>query len=108
MEVAMRKKSLLAVAISAAALAGLSAGPAFAGEITGPPGTVGEVGSAPGTPTPVASGVAASECSFNGLNDFNQGHVDRITQNYGTNKKLGIPIELGGFPGTDCNPTRAG
>jgi hypothetical protein len=107
MEVAMRKKSLLAVAISAAALAGLSAGPAFAGEITGPPGTVGEVGSAPGTPTPVKSGVAASECSFNGLNDFVEGHVDAITQNYGTNKKLGISIEEGGFPGTGCNPTRA-
>ena len=102
----MRKKSLLAVAISAAALASLSAGPAFAGEITGPPGTVGERFSAPGTPTTIQTrGVAASECAFNGLNDFVQGQVDRITQNYGTNKKLGIPIEECGFPGTDCNPT---
>ena len=38
----MRKKSLLAVAVSVAALAGVSAAPAFAGEITGPPGTPGE------------------------------------------------------------------
>jgi hypothetical protein len=103
----MRKKSLLAVAVGAVALASFSAGPAFAGEITGPPGTVGEAGSAPGKDTGVRLH-ANSECAFNGLNDFNQGHVDRITQNYGTNKKLGISIEEGGFPGTGCNPTRAG
>jgi hypothetical protein len=104
----MHKKSLLGVAACVTALAGLSAAPAFAGEVTGPPGTIGVAGSAPGTPTPVKSGVAASECSFNGLNDFVQGQVDAITQNYGTNKKLGISIEEGGFPGTGCNPTRAG
>jgi hypothetical protein len=105
----MRKQSLFAVAVSAAALTGLSAGPAFAGEITGPPGTVGERFSAPGTATPIKTpGVAASACSFNGLNDFVDGHVLAITQNYGTNKKLGISIEEGGFPGTGCNPTRAG
>jgi hypothetical protein len=104
----MHKKSLVAVATCVTAFAGFSAAPAFAGEITGPPGTVGERFSAPGKPTPVKSGVAASECSFNGLNDFVQGHVRAITQNYGTNKKLGISIEEGGFPGTGCNPTRAG
>lgn len=103
----MHTKSLLAVAACAAI--GLSAAPAFAGEVTGPPGTIGVVGSAPGKPTPIKTqGVAASECAFNGLNDFVQGQVDRITQNYGTNKKLGISIEEGGFPGTDCNPTQAG
>jgi hypothetical protein len=68
--------------------------------VQGPPGAANQ----PGTPTPVQSGVAASECSFNGLNDFNQGQTDRITQNYGTNKQLGLDL---GFPGTDCNPTRA-
>jgi len=104
----MHTRSSLAVAVCVTALAGLSAAPAFAGEITGPPGTIGERFSAPGTPTPIKSGVAASECSFNGLNDFVNGQVDAITQNYGTNKKLGITIEQGGFPGTDCNPTRAG
>jgi hypothetical protein len=103
----MHRKSLLAVAVCVTALAGLSAAPAFAGEITGPPGTVGVVGSAPGKDTGIR-GHARSECAFNGLNDFNQGQVDRITQNYGTNKKLGISIEEGGFPGTNCNPTRAG
>jgi hypothetical protein len=103
----MHRKSLLAVAVCVTALAGLSAAPAFAGEITGPPGTVGVVGSAPGKDTGIR-GHARSECAFNGLNDFVQGQVDRITQNYGTNKKLGISIEEGGFPGTNCNPTRAG
>jgi hypothetical protein len=93
----MHKKSLLAVAVC---IGGLSAAPAFAGEVQGPPGAANQ----PGTPTPVQSGVAASECSFNGLNDFNQGQTDRITQNYGTNKQLGLDL---GFPGTDCNPTRA-
>jgi hypothetical protein len=93
----MHKKSLLAVAVC---IGGLSAAPAFAGEVQGPPGAANQ----PGTPTPVQSGVAASECSFNGLNDFNQGQTDRITQNYGTNKQLGLDL---GFPGTDCDPTRA-
>jgi hypothetical protein len=98
----MHKKSLLAVAVCGTALAGLSGAPAFAGEVQGPPGADNQ----PGTFTPVHFHVAASECSFNGLNDFVEGHTLRITQNYGTNKKLGIPIEVGGFPGTDCNPTR--
>jgi hypothetical protein len=103
----MGKESCSAVAVSAAALPGLGAGPALAGEITGPPGTIGQVGSAPGKDTGVRLH-ARSECAFNGLNDFNQGQVRAITQNYGTNKKLGISIEEGGFPGTGCNPTRAG
>jgi hypothetical protein len=103
----MHKKSLLAVAVCGTALAGLSAAPAFAGEVTGPPGTIGQTGPAPGKATPIKDpGVAASQCAFNGLNDFVQGQVDAITQNYGTNKKLGISIEEGGFPGTGCNPTR--
>jgi len=102
----MHKKSLLAVLACVTALAGFSAAPAFAGEVTGPPGTIGERGSAPGTPTPIKTrGVAASACAFNGLNDFVEGQVDAITQNYGTNKKLGLDL---GFPGTGCNPTRAG
>ena len=99
----MHKKSLLAVAVCVTALAGLSAAPAFAGEVTGPPGTVGQVTPAPGTPTPIKTrGVAASECAFNGLNDFVDGQNRAITQNYGTNKKLGLDL---GFPGTGCNPT---
>jgi hypothetical protein len=97
MEDGMHTKSVLAVAVC---IGGLSAAPAFAGEVHGPPGAANQ----PGAYTPVHFGVAASQCSFNGLNDFQQGQTDRITQNYGTNKQLGLDL---GFPGTDCNPTRA-
>jgi len=37
-----------------------------------------------------------------------QGQTARITQNYGTNIKLGLDPAIYGFPGTGCNPTRAG
>lgn len=96
----MHKKSLLAVAVC---ISGLSAAPALAGEVQGPPGAANQ----PGTPTPIQSGVAASECSFNGLNDFNQGQTTFITQNYGTNIRLALDPAIFGFPGTGCNPTRA-
>src|SRR5829696_8102558 len=104
----MRKKSLLAVAVSAAALAGVSA-PAFAGEITGPPGTPGVADSASGHRTPAVTN-ARSGCAANGLNDMNplQGQIELIVQNYGANKKLGLDPAVFGFPGTGCNPTRAG
>jgi len=71
----MRKKSLLAVAVSAAALAGLSAGPAFAGEVKGPPGG--------GTDFTAARTQANSACAFSGLNDFVQGHELFHVQSYG-------------------------
>jgi hypothetical protein len=93
----MRRK--FAATATAALLAALGAGSALAGEVQGPPGADNQ----PGTYTPVHFGVAASECSFSGLNDYQQGHRDRITQNYGTNIKLGLDL---GFPGTGCNPTR--
>jgi hypothetical protein len=93
----MRKK--FAAAACAALITALTAGSALAGEVQGPPGAANQ----PGTPTPIATGVAASACAFNGLNDYDQGQKDRITQNYGTNKQLGLDL---GFPGTDCNPTR--
>ena len=70
----------------------------------GPPGAANQ----PGTPTPIKDGVAASACAFNGLNDYVQGQTARITQNYGTNIKLGLDPAIYGFPGTGCNPTRAG
>src|SRR5262245_34385795 len=97
----MHRKSLLAVVVC---MSGLSVAPAFAGEITGRPGTPGELGSATGKPTGAVLN-AHSACAFNGLNDMNQGQLDLIVQNYGANKKLGLDL---GFPGTDCNPTRAG
>ena len=104
----MHTKSLLAVAASAAALGGLSAAPAFAGEITGPPGTPGEAGSASGHRTPAVTN-ARSGCAANGLNDMNpdQGQIELIVQNYGANKKLGLDPAVFGFPGTGCNPNRA-
>ena len=94
----MAKK--FAAAAGAVVIAALTAGSALAGEITGPPG-------GGGSPTPIKSGVAASACAFNGLNDFVEGHTERITQNYGTNIQLGLDPAIFGFPGTDCNPTRA-
>ena len=72
----MHRKSSVAVAFCIAALAGLSAGPAFAGEIKGPPG-------GGGGPTPVKSGVASSICAFSGLNDYIQGHTSFHVQSYG-------------------------
>src|SRR3954466_7962304 len=104
----MRRKSLLATAVCGAALAGVSAAPALAGEISGPPGTPGVPGSATGHRTPAVTN-ARSACAANGLNDINpaQGQIDLIVQNYGANKKLGLDPALFGFPGTGCNPTRA-
>ena len=59
----MRKKSLLAVAVCTAALAGASASAALAGEVKGPPGTF--------TPNTAATSHANSICVFSGLNDGN-------------------------------------
>ena len=73
----MHKKSSIAVAFCVAALTGLSAAPAFAGEVTGPPGAGG------GTPTPIKSGVASSICAFSGLNDFTEGRTSFHVQSYG-------------------------
>jgi hypothetical protein len=76
----MRFKSVLGVAVCSAALMGAGASAALAGEVKGPPGTHNNTNF-----TPVKSGVAASICSFNGLNDFtdNQGQQDFQVQNFG-------------------------
>ena len=73
----MRKKSLLAVAVSAAALAGVSAAPAFTGEGMGPPGTPGVAGSASGHHPAVTNALASGCARPNGLNDMNpaQGQI---------------------------------
>jgi hypothetical protein len=97
-------RSKFVAAACAAVIAALGAGSALAGEVQGPPGADNQ----PGKATPIADGVAASECAFSGLNDYTQGHELRITQNYGTNIKLGLDPAVFGFPGTGCNPTRAG
>jgi hypothetical protein len=60
----MRKKSLLAVAVCTAALAGVSASAAFAGEVIGPPLAPDETGTRTAGPEH-----ANSICVFSGLND---------------------------------------
>ena len=94
----MRKFAATACLVVATAL---TAGPALAGEVRGPPGDYQHAY------TPIENDVAASACSFNGLNDFEQGQTVYITQNYGTNIRLGLDPSIYGFPGTGCNPTRA-
>jgi hypothetical protein len=88
----MSKK--LIAAVCAAAVAGLSAGSAIAGEITGT-----------GKSTPIRSGVAASECAFSGLDDPDA-DVFTHTQSFGQLVSMFGP-GMGGVPGTACNPTRA-
>jgi hypothetical protein len=92
----MRK--MLAAVFAAMFVVAAGAGSAVAGEVKGPPGPN------HGGYTPIENGIAASGCSFNGLNDFEQGQTDRITQNYGTNIQLGLDPAIFGFPGTGCNP----
>jgi len=85
----MHRKSLLAVAVCTAALAGASASAALAGEVKGPPGTP----SSPTNPVPIPptsgqNGVrdhANSICAFSGLNDLDpaQGPTDTIVQTPG-------------------------
>ena len=88
----MRKK-LLAAALCAATVAGLSAGSAFGGEITGT-----------GKPTPIREH-AQSECAFSGLNDDNL-PTDAIAQSFG--QIVAVAGPQGGVPGTACNPTASG
>jgi len=102
----MRK--VLATAVVAAALFGIGAGTASAGEITGS-GKGGPNKELPGVTGSV--GRAASECSFSGLEDGidppGPSGPGVAPQNWGQ-----IPKEVrdtfGGFnPGIGCNPTRA-
>jgi hypothetical protein len=70
----MYRKS--AAAFCAVVLMGLGAGSAFAGEVTGPPGSATD----PPTNATGAPEHSNSVCSFNGLNDFNQGPKIERTQ----------------------------
>jgi hypothetical protein len=81
----MRKKSALAIAASALAVAGLSAGSALAGEVKGPPGS--PATAQPGG-SPNETGAldhASSICAANGLNDYDtlEGQNDFHVQSYG-------------------------
>jgi hypothetical protein len=103
----MRKKSLLAVVVCTAALAGASASAAFAGEVKGPPGTPSTEGPPPTPPIPPDSGATAapehanSICAFSGLNDLRvgQGPTDFIVQSPGQDVRNGGPP---GIPGLAC------
>ena len=92
----MGKKRLGAVAICAAAVVGVGAGSALAGEITGN-----------GKPTPINGYRAASICSFSGQNDGNPppGRTAAHVQSWGQiPKAVRDDIATRGFhPGDACN-----
>lgn len=95
----MSKKSLLAAAFSAVAIAGASAGAAFAGEVTGS-----------GANEDQNQGM--SWCSFSGLNDDPDAPLDGpngpggTSQSYGQEVRLGLQDPHEGNPGTFCNPNK--
>ena len=99
-----RMRRALVAVICAMALAGAIASSALAGEVTGPPGTS-SGGNQTDTQGPSHS---ASWCVYSGLNDFNQGQVQTITQNWGQDVRLGIAGQEGPIPGVGCNPTISG
>ena len=76
-------KRLLVITASVAVLVGAGASGAFAGEVKGPPSNpAGEATAAPEH--------SNSDCSYNGLNDFNQGPAIERTQ---------TPANQAEFPG---------
>jgi len=91
----MRKK--FAAAFGAALVAGLSAGVASAGEVIGPPGTPGVAGSGQPDLSTAAPFNSNSICSYNGLNDFQQGQ-GQLTFIVQTPHNQGVP----GQPGADA------
>jgi len=97
-------KRALVSAICAMTLAGALASGALAGEVTGPPGSTDN----PPTKATGAPEHSNSICSFNGLNDFNQGPQVERTQ---TPHNQGAPGEAGAGPagsGTPGHPTCGG
>ena len=95
------RKSLLAAAVCAAAIAGGGASAAFAGEVTGS-----------GANENQNQGV--SWCSFSGLNDDPNAPLDGsgpngpggTSQSYGQELKLGLQDPHEGNPGVACNPNK--
>jgi len=77
-----------AAALCAVVLLGVGASGAFAGEVTGPPGSA----SNPPTKATGAPEHSNSVCSYNGLNDFNQGPKIEQTQ---TPANQGSPGDAG-------------
>jgi hypothetical protein len=102
----MRKRALLGVAVCALALAGLSAGPALAGEVKGPPGD-GTVLLEGGNPNKTGALLHAhSICASSGLNDFDseEGQNSFHVQSYGIDVSgKGDPADPHQFnPGDVC------
>jgi hypothetical protein len=100
----MSKKRLLAIAVCVAALVGVSASGAFAGEVKGPPGTPcgGDTGvtCVHNTNTTGALDHANSACAASGLNDMdpNAGQTASQVQTAADSwKYYGLPK---GAPGT--------
>jgi hypothetical protein len=89
----MTKRSLLAAAFSAAAVAGLSANAALAGEVTG-------------SGKNIDQNQGRSWCSFSGLNDQLDGPVGSRSQSYGQELKLGLVDPHVLNPGVACNPNK--
>jgi hypothetical protein len=100
-----RTKSLFAAAVCAAAVAGLSAGPALAGEITGNGKWIAGSAEAPLN--------GKSECAYSGQNDTYTGNPDvpdadgfTRTQSWGQVARH-LQGAAGGVPGRACNPAKA-
>jgi hypothetical protein len=98
----MIKKLWFVAVLCAAALLGLGASTAFAGEVTGS-----------GNNSEQNQGT--SWCSFSGLNDDPDAPLDGSgpngpggqSQSYGQDVKLGLQDPPGGFnPGVACNPNK--
>jgi hypothetical protein len=97
----MARKSWLAVALCVAAITGLGASTAFAGEATGS-----------GQNEDQNQGV--SWCSFSGLNDDPDAPLDGsgangpggTSQSYGQENKLGLVDPQEFNPGVACNPNK--
>ena len=70
----MGKKRFFAIAVCAAALVGVSASGALAGEVKGPPGT------ANNTNETAAPEHANSACAFSGLNDLDSSEGQNASQ----------------------------
>ena len=97
------RRALVGV-ICAMAFAGALASVALAGEVTGPPGSAAN----PPTKATAAPEHSNSICSFNGLNDFNQGPKIERTQ---TPANQGVPGQAGADAagsGTPGHPTCGG
>ena len=94
----MRKKVVIALCAAVLVGVGVAASVAVAGEVTGPPGSTTNVP----TKETGAPSHSQSNCSYNGLNDFNQGPTEEQTQtphNQGSPGEAGVGNNGSGVPG---------